>query len=285
MAQTTHIQWCDSTVNPTGGCDGCELQQKCYADGIVKRFGPSNPGLPDVFTNLETYPGRMAEAAAWSDLAGTARNNKPWLSGMPRVIFVSDMSDALCDGFSFAYLSREIIATVSNLMGMLHQWPWLTKRPARMAEFSVWLDEQGIAWPTNLWAGTSITSQATTARIDSLLQVGTVDTVHFVSVEPAWEPIDLGPWLPRLNLVIHGGESGAGAEPFDVQWARGLRDQCHRFDVPYFLKQLGTCPVENGQAMDLDDYKGGDWNEWEADLRVREMPVVRSQSRGEGGNA
>jgi hypothetical protein len=25
MSQTTQIQWCDSTVNPTMGCSGCEL--------------------------------------------------------------------------------------------------------------------------------------------------------------------------------------------------------------------------------------------------------------------
>ena len=28
MSKTTKIQWCDSTVNPTMGCDGCELWNK-----------------------------------------------------------------------------------------------------------------------------------------------------------------------------------------------------------------------------------------------------------------
>ncbi len=74
MAKKTKIHWCDSTVNPTGGCDGCELQgngvAKCYAGGITQRFGASNPGLPNSFGELMTFPGRMAEAARWLDLTG-----------------------------------------------------------------------------------------------------------------------------------------------------------------------------------------------------------------------
>jgi len=288
MVETTGIQWCDSTVNPTGGCDGCELEhgkvRRCYAARLVERFGKSNPGLPRVFTELVTFPGRMAQAAAWPDLTGQTRRNKPWLDNQPRLIFVSDMSDALCDAFTFDYLQAEIVATAASELGQRHWWAWLTKRPARMAEFSAWLGQRGAAWPANLWAGTTITTQAVTSRLDSLLQVGSDDTVHFVSVEPTWESVDLRPWLPRLAWVIHGGESGRGAQPFDVQWARHLLEQCRQFQVPYFLKQLGKCPADNGRALHLNDAKGGDWNEWEADLRVREMPAEGQRLHGRGGN-
>ena len=51
--------------------------------------------------------GRMAEAAGWSDLSGTRRKDKPWLEGMPRLIFVSDMSDALSNSVPFPYLRDE----------------------------------------------------------------------------------------------------------------------------------------------------------------------------------
>ena len=41
-----------------------------------------------------------------------------------------------------------------------------------MATFSSGLKGLGITWPKNLWAGTSVTTQVTTSRIDSLLKVG-----------------------------------------------------------------------------------------------------------------
>jgi len=43
MGKKTTIQWCDSTINPTMGCDGCELwdqnRKSCYAGILHKRFG------------------------------------------------------------------------------------------------------------------------------------------------------------------------------------------------------------------------------------------------------
>jgi len=59
----------------------------------------------------------MAEAAAWSDLTGTNREDKPWLNGLPGPIFVSDMSDALSAAISFDFLEAEVISTVTTPMG------------------------------------------------------------------------------------------------------------------------------------------------------------------------
>jgi protein gp37 len=286
MAERTNIHWADSTVNPTGGCDGCELQhgdvRKCYAAGLTRRFGRSNPGLANTFTELVTFPGRMAKAAEWSDLTGRTRPRKPWLGLRPRVIFISDMSDALCDAFDFNFLLEEIIGNVTSDPGRCHDWAWLTKRPARMAQFSAWLGDRGISWPGNLWAGTSVTTQQTTGRIEHLLQVGGADTPRFVSVEPAWGPIDLRPWLPRLNWLIHGGESGAGAEPFDIAWAEQMLAHCRQHRVPCFLKQFGARAVQNGQPVHFNDPKGGDWSEWPAHLQVREMPRSSEQNQTPG---
>jgi protein gp37 len=114
----------------------------------------------------------MAEAAGWSDLTGTIRRDKPWLNGLPRLIFVSDMSDALSAAVPFDFLDQEIIQTALSSNGQRHQWLWLTKRPDRMARLSDDLKAKGISWPRNIWAGTSITSQATTVRIKHLCRVG-----------------------------------------------------------------------------------------------------------------
>ena len=99
MSVKTKIQWCDGTVNPTMGCDGCEIWSSqiktCYAGILHTRFGGVTPGYSPSFDEVTLFPGRMAEAAGWSDLSGKTRKDKPWLNGMPRLTFVSDMSDAL----------------------------------------------------------------------------------------------------------------------------------------------------------------------------------------------
>ena len=284
MSDTTKIQWCDSTVNPTMGCEGCELwsakAKKCYAGVLHVRRGGKTKGFSPTFEELTFWPGRMAMAARWRDLTGTARADKPWLDGLPRLIFVSDMSDALSSIVPFEFLRDEIIANVTMPEGRRHRWLWLTKRPDRMAQFSDFLRAEGIAWPENLWAGTSITTQATTTRIKSLLKVGDEGTTRFLSVEPQYEPIDLSAWLTTLDWVIQGGESGHDARPFHVEWALELIRQCVAADVPYFLKQLGSMACIRGQRLRLADHHGGDWSEWPAAIRVREMPIGLATAEG-----
>lgn len=93
-----------------------------------------------------------------------------------------------------------------------------------------------------------------------------------------------------LDWVIVGGESGGGARPFDVAWARGLVRQCREADVACFVKQLGAQPIEdvplppypdgrprNGRGLIrlLKDRKGGDPAEWPDGLNVRQFPEAR----------
>ncbi len=276
MTLSTGIQWCDDTVNPTMGCDGCEIWRpelgikSCYADVDHERRA-GHPGYAPSFSQVSLFPGRTACAARAPDLSGRTRLLKPWLNGLPRMIFVSDMSDALSKDVPFAFLEAEIVVSAASLAGRRHRWLWLTKRPSRMAQFSRWLQERHVAWPENLWAGSSITGK-NTDRLEHLLHVGNERTVRFVSLEPQREWIDIGPWLERLDWVIQGGQSGRAPRPFDVDWARRTRDACARAGVAYFLKQLGRRPEEGGRAVKLRDPHGGDWVEWPEDLRVRQVP-------------
>lgn len=286
MAETTGIQWVDGTVNPTMGCDGCELwnrqRKNCYAGKLhVMRGG--NAGYAPTFEEVTLFPGRMARAAALKNLTGLARPEKPWLDGLPRLLFVSDMSDALSKAVSFPYLQAEVIATVTGREGRRHQWLWLTKQAKRMAAFSDWLATAGRSWPQNLWAGTSITTQSSTKRINHLLKVGNAQTIRFLSVEPQWEAIDLKAWLPKLTWIIQGGESGSRTaaddtkrpHEFRLERAFDLRQRCADARVPYFLKQLGSFVTNRGKPFPLTDGRGGDWSEWPKALRVRQMPRLR----------
>jgi protein gp37 len=140
-----------------------------------------------------------------------------------------------------------------------------------MAQFSALLKEKGIAWPKNLWPGTSITTQATTTRIRHLLRVGDESTIRFLSVEPQLGDIRIDSCLPQLDWVIQGGESGRSARPFHLEWAHDLIQRCKEARVACFLKQLGATVVSGGQRLRFRDGHAGNWSEWPEELRVREM--------------
>lgn len=89
-------------------------------------------------------------------------------------------------------------------------------------------------------------------------------------------------YSPKLDWIIVGGESGPGARPFDIAWARSVVEQCKSAGVACFVKQLGAHPFDcptprHGDIADLHlkDRKGGDMSEWPEDLRVRQFPEVR----------
>lgn len=293
MGQTTTIEWCDSTVNPVMGCAGCELWGKgrrtCYAGHLHERRA-GQAGFAAAFTAPKLFPGRTADAAAWPDLTGTARPDKPWLDGRPRMIFVSDMGDALSErgvvgaddrpvpggAVPFDFLKEEVVDAAVSPTGRRHRWLWLTKRPNRLQEFFDWLrKEHGLGVPANLWLGTSATTSGNVIRADTLAAVGGPQAVHFLSAEPLWEELRHMPLvIDGLAWVIAGGESrqGGPARPFDCDWARRLRDRCAAAGVPFFLKQLGSNPHDGGRRLKLRDRHGGDWAEWPDDLRVRQVP-------------
>lgn len=187
--------------------------------------------------------------------------------------------------------------------------------------------------PANVWLGTTVEDQnAAEERIPELLALPA--RIRFLSCEPLLGAVDLGqikmanpalldgegaPYLDALrgatwwpdgehsanvngiDWVIIGGESGGGARPFNLTWARALRDQCKVEAIPAFVKQLGAKPyvhdhrgavseefsVPGGkgrlavatfdyeESVHLADRKGGNWDEWPEDLRVRQFPHAR----------
>lgn len=159
-------------------------------------------------------------------------------------------------------------------------------------------------WPLpNVWLGVSVEDQKTADERIPLL-MNTPAVVRFVSYEPALEAVDFARWLyPHIgyfNWLIVGGESGPGARPFDIAWARSAVKQCRDARVACFVKQLGARPVITeplvedptyewnprvypyrddageiqGFGAQLVDKKAGDMDEWPEDLRVREFPEI-----------
>lgn len=137
-------------------------------------------------------------------------------------------------------------------------------------------------WPLpNVWLGVTAENQEwADKRIPLLLQ--TPAARRFVSVEPMLGAVDLrrymwpvhAYWEAKyanydeclakggscgysrqglvsaysvfLDQVICGGESGTGARPMQLKWARSLRDQCVNAGTAYFFKQFGAyAPIDN----------------------------------------
>jgi protein gp37 len=240
---------------------------KCYA-GMLGTMRAGHKGYADTFENPKLFPGRMAEAASWGAPTEAESVDKPWLGEMPRLIFISDMGDALSANVPFEYLDHEIIGNVTSTAGQRHIWLWLSKRPDRMAEFGAWLLERGGYWPINLVAMTTVTSHRFIGRVDHLRRVPA--PFKALSLEPLSGPVQLN--LKRINWVIVGGGSDVLADMFFVEWALDLKEQCNHHGVAFFLKQLGRAPFARGKVLELKDPHGGDWNEWSDTWRVRQMP-------------
>lgn len=284
--KSTKIQWCDSTVNPTSGCDGCELWNPatetfdCYAGNLhegrwAKSLALTHPEkYSSDFKEVRLIPGRVKNACKWKDLRGVERPGKPWIpKDMPRLIFISDMADALSRDVPFEFLLEEIVIPIASSP---HVGMWLTKQAKRLHQFSDWLTDQSIEWPANLWIGTSVTSNKTLWRLEHLVSVPAAR--RFVSYEPAWEFID---WrnvnaFRFMDMLIMGGASKQRktdfVKPADLSWWTHTIAACRQRDVKPFVKQLGSKPVQSGLGINLRDSHGGNWTEWPEDLRIREFP-------------
>ncbi len=281
MGKDTKIEWCDSTVNGTSGCDGCELwnaqARTCYAGQLqTNRLSKSLPRLySSDFSQVQMIPGRYAQAASWSDLRGTERPEKPWLNGKPRTIFVGDLGDTFSRAVTDEFLTRELLGAITSKQGKRHFWMLLTKRPKRLAE----LAKKWGGLPDNVMAMTTVTDQQSAdKRVAELLQV----PCHWrgLSCEPLLGPVELrtvndargnhalslkNPSANKIHWVICGGESGKDARPMHPDWARSLRDQCKTAKVPFLFKQWGEwsevdpeARTEDGQHVSIiaDSQKG-----------------------------
>lgn len=124
----------------------------------------------------------------------------------------------------------------------------MTKRPHAINQMvpGSWLT----SWPPNVWVGVTVEDQQRAAqRLPHLIEIPA--PVRFVSVEPLLGPLDLSPWLDKLDWVIVGGESGAQARPAEIDWVRKLRDQVTAAGVAFFFKQWGNWAQREGAGDKL----------------------------------
>lgn len=298
----TKIQWTagddgslGKTWNPVRGCvkitPGCA---NCYASTFAERFRGVKGHAYEQGFDLRLVPEKLDEPLRWRK---------------PVRVFVNSMSDLFQDDVPDTFIA-DVFATMARTPQ--HTYQVLTKRHDRMHQWvsgpgvglmmvalKFWntgLDGLSVPWPLpNVWLGVSVENQRfANERIPVLLQ--TPAEKRFISAEPLLEAIDLRyPSLVsgrELDWVIVGGESGPGARPFNLAWARSIVRQCRMSALPVFVKQLGARPVSEHGSFDIPriagisrgprtdlpdigfrDRKGGDMAEWPDDLRIREFPT------------
>lgn len=241
MGIKTGISWTQSTWNPWRGCHkvsaGCK---NCYMFRDQKRYGND----PNVVVRSKTTfndpikwkVGRNVFPCSWSD----------W--------FIQEADKWRAEAWA-------IIKATPH-----HTYQICTKRIERAAECLP--ADWGEGYP-NVWLGvTGENQEQYLARADKLL--GIKARVHWVSIEPQIEEIDITTMGIGLDWFVVGGESGKDAREFNPDWARKIIQQAHRFDKAVFVKQMGSNPT----GLILRHAHGANPAEWNKDLRVQEFPKV-----------
>ena len=264
MGENSDIQWTDHTFNPWEGCQrvspGCE---HCYAETRNARFHPRADGGPSHWgpraDRLMRSPAYWKQPEKW--------NREAKRDGGRRRVFCASLSDVFED-------RPELVSPRARLFRLIEEcdaldWLLLTKRPENMLRLAaVWCGK----WPANVWAGTTVEDQRRAdERIPELLRVPAV--VRFLSCEPLLEAVDVS--NSGIDWIIVGGESGRGARDFHLDWADDIVKQCRGIGAAPFVKQMGAVPFNGDERFPLRDSHGGDWDEWPAELRVREFPQLR----------
>lgn len=233
MAKSS-IEWTEATWNPVTGCNkispGCKF---CYAERMAKRLKAMGQQNYANGFDLSLHEHLLELPLKWKK---------------PQIIFVNSMSDFFHNDVPVEFIQRGFD---TMCRANWHIFQILTKRSERLLKLSHLLP-----WPENVWMGVSVENQDYTFRIDHLREADT--QVKFLSLEPLLCP------LPNLNLngidwTIVGGESGHGARPMELDWARAIRDQCQRAGVKFFMKQLGGFPGKRGGEKAILD--GRLWRE------------------------
>lgn len=259
------IHWTEQTWNPVVGCSkispGCA---HCYA--MRQAYRCANMGIAHYSGLTHIQGGRPNWTGVVKPVNHKIEEPLGWRT--PKMVFVNSMSDL----FHETLLESDIIKIAEVMMtANWHTYQVLTKRSTRMRDL---LNSklQFAARSPHIWWGVSVEDRKHgLPRIDHLRVTNAA--VRFLSIEPLLE--DIGELdLTGIDWVIIGGESGPGARPFDLAWARSILRQCREAGVACFIKQMGARPVLNGVAMEWHDRKGGNLIEWPQDLRVREFPPV-----------
>lgn len=297
------------TWNPVRGCKavspGCA---KCYSEPMTARLEAMGQAGYAGLTKIGTGAKRRVWTGEFREVPDMLDRPLRWKR--PRTIFVNSMSDLFGEGVSNEFIARvfgvmaasprhtyQVLTKRATRLPLWFDWvieqgeelkdavgekvPDESSAEASACVFMAGEELLGARpsidaynrtpWPLrNVHIGVSVEDRKHgLPRIDELRKIPSV--LRWLSIEPLLE--DLGEInLDGIGWVVVGGESGPGARPFDLAWARSIVAQCRAASVPCFVKQMGANPWDSGVELLMASRKGKDTDEWPPYLRLREMP-------------
>lgn len=242
MAETSAIEWTDSTFNPWIGCTkispACD---HCYAEALMdKRHHRVTWGGDRARTSAGNWNlPRRWQMSAGDFLAAYGRRQR---------VFCSSLADVFDNQVPTEWRD-DLWALIRDTPDL--EWQLLTKRPQNIGKMlpAFWDEVKG-----HVWLGTTVEDQKRAdLNVPHLLLNGSGAAIRFISAEPLLGPISMNLELDGLgwhtlggrgregcvDWVIAGGESGPQARPSHPEWFRSLRDQCAAAGVPFLFKQWG----------------------------------------------
>lgn len=257
MGNKSSIQWTDATWNIAVGCTKVDEDCKyCYMYRQSlgnKRYDPKQVRKTTTVFNLPLKY-KETKSQCWE--------------GRP-LIFTSSLTDVFHEAIDpFREEMWDIIRKCPHLIFQI-----LTKRPERIKDHLP--ADWGTGWD-NVWLGTSIGSQDSIHRMHELAEFDA--KVKFLSLEPLHGPLKLPlgfcTFKQPIDWIIIGGESGNDNGPYKyrpckLEWIEKIVRQGMMYDIPVFIKQLGTHLAKD---LELKDRHAGDIDEFPKHLQIRQFP-------------
>ncbi|MHC4311227.1 MAG: DUF5131 family protein [Planctomycetota bacterium] len=246
----SNIEWTDFTFNPWIGCEkvspGCKF---CYAERQNR------------YTHwVDNWQGsyKLTSEKNWSKVYKWNREEPGSL------VFCASLSDVFDKNVDPTW--RDDLWQLTRMTPNL-TWLILTKRSNEMLK----MVHDGV--PENVWLGVSVENNDYLYRVEDLIEVKERENISkvFISAEPLIGYIQqIDDYLPDIDWVIAGGESGHSARFMPVWWARNLLESCQKNSVPFFMKQMGSAFMK---AQGFTG-KGNGLLDIPKELRIREFPQV-----------
>ncbi|WP_414487086.1 phage Gp37/Gp68 family protein [Stenotrophomonas maltophilia] len=259
MAETSKIEWTDSTWNPWIGCtrispacDHCYAAHSAPARIQGVHWGHGEQRRRTTERNWG-QPLRWQRQSA-SFFAANGRRQRVFCASLADIfdnqVDVQWLVDVLAilmqtPDLDWLLLTKRIGIVVNRLRAAAAYAAGLPDSAELAAWIRAWVDGQP---PANVWIGATVCNQDEATRdIPKLLAVPAA--TRFLSIEPLLGPISLRglaggqagslDWAAGLSWVIVGGESGPQARPMHPAWPQLLRDECAEAGIPFLFKQWG----------------------------------------------
>ena len=78
---------------------------------------------------------------------------------------------------------------------------------------------------------------------------------RFIACAPLLEPIDLTPYLGKIEHVSVGGETGREARECDYDWILNIREQCLKAGITFWFKNTGSFFRRDGVIQKVNPFK------------------------------